>query len=158
MRCMRCLNHDLQHDASKKPSELPTTTTTTTTLPLQEQYQAGGASLWPLATVAGAETLYIYIKQTCYEYEVCGGFNHKNQQGIQLWHQEGHLLSGSIEQISGWSCILMTTSHCSRCWIALYMYKEDLMWVWREWGASNIRRTNRDPPATPRRSTLSPRG
>ena len=28
------------------------------------------------------------------------------------------------------------------------MYKEDLLWVWREWGAS-IRRTNRDPPPTP---------
>jgi hypothetical protein len=50
--------HNLQHDASKKPSELPTTST----LPLQEQYQAGAASLWPLATVAGAETLYKYIK------------------------------------------------------------------------------------------------
>ena len=27
---------------------------------LQEQYQARAASLWPLATVTGAETLYIY--------------------------------------------------------------------------------------------------
>ena len=35
----------------------------------------------------------------------------------------------------------MTTSHCSRCWIALYMYKEDLIWVWREWGAW-FKRTN----------------
>ena len=26
-----------------------------------------------LATVAGAETLYIYIKKTCYEYEGHGG-------------------------------------------------------------------------------------
>ena len=41
MNWMGCLNHNLQHDASKKPSELPTTTT----LPLQEQYQAGSASL-----------------------------------------------------------------------------------------------------------------
>ena len=68
MKCMRCLNHNLQHDASKKPSELPTTTT----LPLQEQYQAGAAFLWPLATVVGAETLYIYMKLILYEYEVDG--------------------------------------------------------------------------------------
>ena len=66
---MRCLNHNLQHDASKKPSELPTTTT----LPLQEQYQARAASLWPLATVAGAKLHYICMKKTWYEYEVGGG-------------------------------------------------------------------------------------
>jgi hypothetical protein len=58
MKWVRCSYHNLKHDASKKPSELPTTTT----LPLQEQYQARAASLWPLTTVAGAETLYIYIK------------------------------------------------------------------------------------------------
>jgi hypothetical protein len=49
--------------------------------------------------------------------------------------------------------IIMTCSHCSRWWIALYMYEEDLIWVWRECGASIIR-TNRDPPATPTISTL----
>jgi hypothetical protein len=32
----------------------------------------------------------------------------------------------------------MTTSHSSRCWIALYMNKEDLLWVWSEWGASMV--------------------
>jgi hypothetical protein len=30
-------------------------------------------SLWPVATVEGAQTLYIYIKKTCYEYELDGG-------------------------------------------------------------------------------------
>jgi D-aminopeptidase len=59
MNWIVCLIYNIKHDASKKPSELPTTTTLT--LPLQEQYQAGAASLLPLlATVAGAETLYIY--------------------------------------------------------------------------------------------------
>jgi hypothetical protein len=46
-----CLNHNPQHDASKKPSELPTTTT----LPLQdqEQYQAGdGAASLILMTTS----------------------------------------------------------------------------------------------------------
>jgi hypothetical protein len=51
-----CLIYNIKHDESKKPSELPTTST----LPLQEQYQAGAASLLLVATVAGAETLYIY--------------------------------------------------------------------------------------------------
>jgi hypothetical protein len=41
MKCVGGLNHNMQHDASKKPSELPTTTT----LPLQEQYPAVTAYL-----------------------------------------------------------------------------------------------------------------
>ena len=36
-------------------------------------------------------------------------------------------------------------SHCSRCWNLLYIYKEDLLWVWSVGGVSDIR-TNRDPP------------
>jgi hypothetical protein len=40
---------------------------------------------------------------------------------------------------SGWSCILMSCSRCRRCWIALYMYKEDLLWVWSGCEASIIR-------------------
>jgi hypothetical protein len=85
---------------------------------------------------------------------VRGGLNHKNQhQRIKLWHQDqGHPLSGSIERISGWCCMLKTTGHCSRCWNTLYMYKEDLIWVWGEWGASNIR-TNRDPTPIPTTTT-----
>jgi hypothetical protein len=62
MKCLWGLNHNLQHDASKKPSELPTTTTSTSTLPLQQQYQAGAACFLPLATaaVAGAD-LHTYM-------------------------------------------------------------------------------------------------
>jgi hypothetical protein len=37
------------------------------------------------------------------------------------------------QQISGWSCILMTPSHNRRCWNTLYMYKVDLIWVWSGW-------------------------
>ena len=35
-------------------------------------------SLWPVATVEGAQTLYIYLMKTCYEYEPYGGLNHKH--------------------------------------------------------------------------------
>ena len=46
---------------------------------------------------------------------------------------------GSIEHISGWSCILMTTSYCSRCWKSSYIYKEKLLlWVWREQGVCGV--------------------
>jgi hypothetical protein len=32
--------------------------------------------------------------------------------------------------ISVWGCILMTTSQSEWCWNTLFMYKEDLLWVW----------------------------
>ena len=44
----------------------------------ESKYQGVAASLWPVATVVGAETLYICIKKTCYELAVVGGLNHKN--------------------------------------------------------------------------------
>jgi hypothetical protein len=37
------------------------------------RYKGVAASLWPIAAVAGAETLYICMKKTCYEYEGNGG-------------------------------------------------------------------------------------
>jgi hypothetical protein len=42
----------------------------------------------------------------------------------------------------------MTYSRCTKCWIALYMYDEDLLWVWSGW-----HRTYRDPPASPTTTT-----
>ena len=36
------------------------------------RYQGVAASLWPVATVQGAELQYIYIKKTCHEYELDG--------------------------------------------------------------------------------------
>jgi hypothetical protein len=100
---------------------------------------------------------YTCMKCIWYEFEV----DEKSQSyptatACPQWesHSESYNpTTGHREQITGWSCILMTCSCCSRCWIALYMYEEDLLWVWSEWGASIIR-TNRDPPPTPRRSTL----
>ena len=42
--------------------------------------------------------------------------------------------------------ILMTTRNCGRCWNTLYMYEEDLLWVWREWGVSIISTNRHLPP------------
>jgi len=50
------------------------------------QSKAGAASLCPVATVEGAETLNICIKKSCSEYEVCGGPQSKEVT-------ETHLLS-----------------------------------------------------------------
>ena len=116
-------------------------------------YRYGAASLWPVATVAGAKVHYICMKKNCYEYEGNGGPQSKELTDTHLLYQQ-HPLSGPREQISGWGFILMTCSRCSRCWIELYMYEEDLLWVWREWGAS-IKRTIRYPPPIPTASTLS---
>jgi len=97
------------------------------------RYQVGVASLWPLATVAGAESLYICMKKTSYEYEV--GWCSQSYVAVdphgktkrisyECWFYLFH------EQISGWGCILMTTRHSSRCWKSLYMYEKVLPWVW----------------------------
>jgi hypothetical protein len=99
------------------------------------KYQARAACLWPVATVAGANTHYICMKKICYEYEVGGGLNHTNS--THLLHQ-GDPLSGPRRKISGCGGILMTTSHSSRCWNTLYMYEVDLLWVWMVWEASII--------------------
>ena len=43
---------------------------------------AGATPLWPVATVEGAQTLYIYIKQTFYEFELCAG----SDVHVHGWH------------------------------------------------------------------------
>ena len=118
----------------------------------ESKYQGVVASLWPVATVQGAETLNICIKKTCYEYEVCVGPQSKELTDTHLLYQQ-HPLSGLREQISGCDGILMTTRNCSRCWNTLYMYEEDLLWVWSVWWTSIIT-TNRNLPPTPTTSTL----
>jgi len=57
-------------------------------------------------------------------------------------------LTGLKGQISGCGCILMTGSHCWRCWIALYMYKEDLLWVWSVWGVWGLNHKNKQRPTS----------
>ena len=56
MNWVGCLNHNMQHDTSQKPSESPTATLTVN----PSINHAGVAPLQPLAAVAGAETHYIY--------------------------------------------------------------------------------------------------
>ena len=87
--------------------------------------------------------LYIYIKKTSYEYEGNGGSQSLELTETHLRHK-GDPLSGSGPrgQISGWRHTLMNRSHCWRWSNTLYMYKEDLLWVWTGWGVSIIS-TNR---------------
>ena len=89
--------------------------------------------LWPLATVAGAQSLYmICMKKTCYEYEMdVGSQSYVTVEPHGKTKRISYLagFSSPIEQITVWSCILMTCSHYSRYWIALYVYKEDLLRV-----------------------------
>ena len=117
-------------------------------------YRYGAASLWPVATVPGSELHYICIKKTWYEYEVVGG--------SQSWHKCRHKytpgetrrpkVSDSIYQGVAaylWPVPVATVAGAE----TLYIYKEDLLWVWMEWGTSIIR-TNRYPPPIPTTSTL----
>ncbi len=94
-------------------------------------------------------TLYMFKIDLLWVWSVCGLSIIQPTATVTL----SPAPTGLRGQISGCGCILMTGSHCSRCWIALYMYKEDLLWVWSVWGAS-IKRTNRDPPPIPTTSTL----
>ena len=73
MKCVGGLNH--------KKKQRPTSYTNNIHSQVPEgRYQGVAASLWPVATVEGAEFHCICIKKTCYEYEVCGGLNHKKKQ------------------------------------------------------------------------------
>jgi hypothetical protein len=68
MQGMGGLNH--------KNQQRPTSYTNTNNIHYQvpeNRYQSVAASLWPVATVAGAELHYICIKKTCYEYDGMGG-------------------------------------------------------------------------------------
>jgi hypothetical protein len=60
---------NLQHDTSQNPRQSPTATTVTVNV-RPSIYQHWVASLWPLATIEGAETNYILMSMTWYEYEV----------------------------------------------------------------------------------------
>ncbi len=94
-------------------------------------------------------TLYVFKIDPLWVWSVCGLSIIQPTATVTL----SPAPTGLREQISGCGCIHMTGSHCSRCWNLLYMYKEDLLWVWSVWGVSIIR-TNRDPPPIPTTSTL----
>jgi hypothetical protein len=54
------------------------------------------------------------------------------------WQNQENLLRVLVLPLPRVGCILMTTSHSSRCWKSLYMYEDDLLWVWRWLGFSII--------------------
>ena len=67
MKCVGCINYNLQHITCEKPRESPIATLT-----VNPSIQVGVASIWSLATVERAETQYICMNSICYEYEVGG--------------------------------------------------------------------------------------
>jgi hypothetical protein len=95
-------------------------------------FQVGVASLWSVATVADAETLYIYINQTYYDYELdmvpqswpntCCKWESKRitYSHFFLWDQA----------YIRWGCIQMITIYSRRCWNTLNMYEVHLLRVW----------------------------
>jgi hypothetical protein len=135
MKCVGCLKHIPTHATSENPRELPTATLTVR----PSIYQVGVASLWPLATVAGAKTHYICIYQSFYDYEVCGV-----SQNIPTHHATSEKLRElptailtvnvrpSIYQVGVASLWPLA------CWNTLYMYRAVLLWVWSVWDVSNI--------------------
>jgi hypothetical protein len=120
-----CLNHKNHNSCSLSYCQLPVFY-----LPLPVQILGRVASLWPLAVVAGAETHYIYELDLLWPYEVDGMpqyiFHVRNEDCFDF----------DSKHISGWGCILMTTSRSSWCWNTWHVYKLDLLWVWSGWDAS----------------------
>ena len=123
-----------------KPSESPTLPLT---VDCETKHTSGWvASLWPVAAEAGADTHYICMKKTCNQYEVWDWSQLSNPTPLPLclsYRDTGYLR----EQISmsGWGCILFTTSTVAGAEI-LYIhmtYEVDLLWLWSGWGVSWLR-------------------
>ena len=66
MKCVGGLNHTKYCRPTSNTKEIHSQVP-------EGRYKGVAASLWPIAAVAGAETLYICMKKTCYEYEGNGG-------------------------------------------------------------------------------------
>jgi hypothetical protein len=84
----------------------------------------------------------VYMKSTCYEYEVCG-VQKSYPTSCYKWETEWitYCHCDCVPKhiaIAGWGWIHMTTSHCRRCWNTIYMYEVNLLKVWSGWGASII--------------------
>jgi hypothetical protein len=71
MKCGTGLNHQIPHLC---PSVCPTGLRVTSELREQISISGWGCILFTTSTVAGAEILYIHMKQICYDYEVGGGY------------------------------------------------------------------------------------
>ena len=68
-----CYEYELDGGFNHKYLQWPTSYTNYIHSQVPEGIHEGVVALWPLEIVAGAETLYICMKKTCYEYEGNGG-------------------------------------------------------------------------------------
>jgi hypothetical protein len=119
-----CHNHNLTLATSEKPSVSPTAALTVR----PSIYQAVVASLWSLAAVEVAETLYICITKTWCEYEAGGvpqSYPNTNTPTPYKWEAKCFsycCTDCETQHISGRDCIFFTTGRSRRCWNTLYMY------------------------------------
>ena len=111
MKWVGCINHNLQHDTSEKPSETPTSA-----MWLWNQVDISVGlhdpnEHWPLATVAGAETHYICSNllwvwsgwgASIITYRMIQCQNPTQSLTPPMWLEDSML-------ISVWDCILVTT-------------------------------------------------
>ena len=81
-------------------------------------YQAGVASLWPSATIQGAETLYIYVCQSGWGVDII------TYSTIQVRNQENLLQPLWLWNPAYIRLVFMhmTTSRNRRCWNTIYIY------------------------------------
>ena len=137
MKWMGCLNGNLQHATSEKPRESPTATFT------HRPSISGWHCIHMIISrrIWYGNSLYMYVRDLIW---VWSGWDASITSQHMLWEWETmrityfHHWGCETQHISGWHCILMTTSCSRRCENALYMYKVDLPWVWNGWGASII--------------------
>jgi len=121
MKCVGGINH--------KYLQWPTSYTNNIHSQVSEsKYQGVAASLWPVATVQGAETLYICMKKTCYEYELDGGINHKNKQTPtshtnNIQHSSSPNSSYKAGSASLWPLATVSGAEIHN----IYMYQVDLL-------------------------------
>jgi hypothetical protein len=70
-------------------------------------------------------TIYMYEADLLWVWSVCGCRNHILHHMLQVRNRVNHLLPlwlcAQAYSSWGWGCILMTTSHCRRCWNTICM-------------------------------------
>jgi hypothetical protein len=115
----------------------PLTPTTSTLRSRESTYQARAASLWPLATVAGAKLHYIYNDDDLiWVWRVWGiliiSTNWESTSYTNKIHSQVPESTYQARAASLWP--LATVASAKLQYIYIYIYKEYLIWVWRVWG------------------------
>ena len=128
MKWVGCLNHNLQHAASERPSESPTAATV----------------MWDHAHIRlrlcphAHQPQWKMLKRIIYVWswpdmsmKWVGSLNHNLQHAASERPSESPLLLRDTKHISGWGCVHMTTSHSGRCWNAFYVWSwPDMSMKW----------------------------